>query len=71
MKIKFENEIDTQDYGLVQIGNLKEANKLLHDVYQVLWCEAYYDPTNDLIMKFAKPLADKMTEANKILGYKK
>ena len=47
------------------------AMKLLHDIYMHLYIEAYYDPTNKFTQEYAKPLADKMTELNKELGFKK
>ena len=47
-----------------------EAMKLLRQVYGALWTEAYYDGNSEQTAKFAKPLADKMREANKILGFK-
>lgn len=49
---------------------LDEAAKLLAEVYGVLWTEANYDPINESTRKFAKPLADKMMEANKLLGFR-
>ena len=49
----------------------KETRLLLCDIYGTLWTEAYYDPDSEETRKFAKPIADKMTELNKILGFKK
>ena len=48
-----------------------EVKKLLSDVYGALWTEAYYDGFNDATIKFAQPLADKMSALNKILKFKK
>lgn len=48
-----------------------EERKLLSEVFGQLWTEAYYDPTNESTRKFAQPLADKMSELNKLLGFKK
>ena len=48
-----------------------EAMTLLHEVYAVLWAEAFYDPYNDQTRKFAKPLAEKMMRVNELLRFKK
>lgn len=47
-----------------------EALKLLAQVYSVLWTEAYYDPYNEDTRKFATPLADIMTQINKLIKFK-
>ena len=31
---------------------------------------AFYDPDNEIVQKFSKPLAEKMTELNKTLKFK-
>jgi hypothetical protein len=49
---------------------LEDAAKLLAEVYGVLWTEVCYDPTNEHTREFAKPLLDKMAEANKLLGFR-
>lgn len=43
--------------------------KLLHDIYGKLWAEAYYDPYNESVKKFATPLCKKMAQVNKILKF--
>ena len=43
---------------------------LLNEIYSVLYTEAYYDPTNEQLQKFAKPLADKMKEINDMVCFK-
>ena len=48
-----------------------EAMRLLEEVYGVLWTETYYDPYNEDTRNFARPLAEKMREANLILRFKK
>jgi hypothetical protein len=48
----------------------EEAATLLREVYGVLWTEAFYDPRNEETRKFAEPLSRKMSEANKLLGFK-
>ena len=70
-KITLTKEIDLQEEGLVRVEDMKKALLLLNDVYGRLWCEAYYDPYNEKFREFCAPLADKMSEANKILGFKK
>lgn len=47
------------------------AMKLLSEVYGTLWAEGYYDPITEAVGKFARPLSDKMSELNDILGFKK
>lgn len=47
-----------------------EALTILHDLYQVLWCEAFYDPTNEETQKFARPISVKMTRLNELLRFK-
>ena len=49
----------------------EEAGELLRAVYGKLWVEAYYNPTCEATCKFAKPLADMMTQLNRLLGFKK
>ena len=44
----------------------KIVDKLLNEIYGALWTEANYDPYNEDTKKFAKPLADKMAQVNKI-----
>jgi hypothetical protein len=48
----------------------EQARALLNEVYGRLWTEAHYDPWNEQTKKFAQPLADKMSELNKLLGFK-
>ena len=48
-----------------------ECLKIMCQVYGALWCEAYSDPYNESTQKFAAPLANKMSELNKILQFKK
>ena len=48
----------------------REALSLLNEIYCRLWAEAYSDPTNESVRKFAAPLADKMRELNQILRFK-
>lgn len=49
----------------------EDARTLLSQVYGTLWAEAYYDGGSDELMKFAQPLADKMSALNDILKFKK
>ena len=51
-------------------GLTDEAVRLLRDVYGALWIEAYYDPYNDYMREWAKPLADKMQRLNELYGFK-
>ena len=44
---------------------------MLSEIYSVLWAEAYYDSLNTFTQNFAKPLADKMSELNEELKFKK
>ena len=62
--------IDGVRYVPAEEHPAEEAMKLLRDVYGSLWIEAYYDPTNEMTRRFAQPLADKMRDANKVLGFK-
>jgi hypothetical protein len=66
--IRLEEKIAAANEGA---DNLSYAMRLLEKVYGGLWTEAYYDPGCDETQKFAKPLADLMIEANRILGFKK
>lgn len=43
---------------------------LLNKVYGTLWMDAFYDPPTAEIAKYAKPLADLMTELNSGLHFK-
>lgn len=43
---------------------------LLNKVYGTLWMDAFYDPPNKEIAKYAAPLADMMTELNSTLHFK-
>lgn len=49
----------------------KRVNKLLSDVYGVLWAEAHYDAFNESTRRFAEPICAKMQELNEILEFKK
>lgn len=49
----------------------EEPLRLLCDVYHRLWAEAYYDPFNELLREFAKPLCDKMEQANAKLRFRR
>ena len=65
-------EIDGIEYVRGPAAIDAEAHKLLNDIYGTLWCEAYYDPTyGEVTRNFAKPLADKMTQLNKLLKFKR
>lgn len=44
--------------------------ELLDKIYGILWMDAYYDPQSEEIRKYAKPLADMMSELNKDLHFK-
>lgn len=48
-----------------------EARKLMADVYDSLWGEAFYDSYSDATQKFAEPLSRKMTRLNEILEFRK
>lgn len=48
----------------------KAEAKILNDIYQVLWCEGYYDNRDAPTGKFSRPLSDKMTELNKTMKFK-
>lgn len=47
-----------------------KAMSLLAEVYNALWAEGYYDPLNESTGKFARPLAQKMQDANAILKFR-
>jgi hypothetical protein len=47
-----------------------EAMRLLCEVYDALWSEAYYKACYDSTKKFATPLHEKMYRANEILKFK-
>lgn len=47
------------------------AMRLLNQVYGRLWAEAHYDALNVSTQAFAEPLAALMSEANKLMGFKK
>lgn len=49
----------------------EEAKRLLSEVYGKLWMEGNYDPNSAATRKFAKPLSDKMSRLNELLGFKK
>lgn len=49
----------------------KNELSTLNDIYCKLWIEAYYDSCNEHTQKFAEPLAQKMSELNKTLKFKK
>ena len=68
--MKIEVEINPEEHHLMKKIGVKEAYKLLEEVYGVLWCESSYDPTNEQLQKFCKPLAGKMMRANDILEFK-
>jgi hypothetical protein len=52
-------------------STLNEALKLLEEVYQELYIQSYYDPDSQAIQEFCIPLEEKMSQANKILRFKK
>ena len=52
-------------------SEFSKALKLLEEVYQELYIQAYYDPDSQTIRKFCIPLEGKMSEANKVLRFKK
>lgn len=66
-----EVRIDGVLYVRADQQPMESAMNLLREVYGALWGEAYYDAYNERTRDFAKPLADKMSEANKILRFKK
>jgi hypothetical protein len=55
----------------IEDKEFNQASALLEEVYQQVYIEAYYDPTNQQLREFAKPLADKMGEVRKILRFAK
>ena len=60
-------------YKLVEIPTRVLSDneiKLLNKLYGILWMDAYYDPESLEIQKYAKPLADLMSELNKTLHFK-
>ncbi len=63
--------IDGKRYVAAEQSQHEEAMQLLNEVYGVLWCEAFRDPTNLKLNAFAVPLARKMSTANKLLHFKK
>lgn len=62
--------IDGKRYVPAELSPQAEAMKLLAQVYNRLWAEAYYDASSKNTEDFAKPLADLMSKANDILGFK-
>ncbi len=48
----------------------KETKEILCEVYNVLWGEGFYDSFNESTRNFARPLAEKMMQLNKILHFK-
>lgn len=62
--------INGKRYVPVEFSQHDKVIKLLNEVYSRLWVEAYYDPYNDQMQKFARPLADYMSEINCIIGFK-
>ncbi len=70
-KVTITTEIDLKKEGLFLMKDMKEVFLLLNEVYGRLWCEAYYDPYNEITRKFAEPLSDKLSQVNKLLGFKK
>lgn len=64
-------KINLEQNGLRRTtDNEKKAFQLLSKVYGALWVEAYYDAESEEIKSFCAPLADLMTEANKLLNFK-
>ena len=71
MELETKIKIDLTEHNLIKQENLKEAFKLLHDLYGEIWCEACYDPTNKQYQEFANKLLPYISKANKLLGFKK
>lgn len=69
-KMKVEVEINETKLGLQRVENLQEAYKALRDLYGMIWCEACYDPDNEIIEKYARRLLPLIQKANEILGFK-
>ena len=49
---------------------IDKAMALLREVYGTLWIEAYYDGMSEQTRRFAQPLSDLMSKANKTLHFK-
>jgi len=64
-------EIDGVKYVPDNSQVTDRAMGLLREVYSALWIEGCYDGRTEELAKFAKPLAVKMMEINKELGFKK
>lgn len=62
--------IDGKRYVPADMSPPAEAMKLLAQVYGRLWTEAYYDAFNKSTEDFARPLAELMSKANDVLGFK-
>jgi hypothetical protein len=64
-------DIDLQKLGLVEIKELDVALHELHELYGLIWCEAAYDPDNEITQKFARKLLPHIKKANEVLKFKK
>jgi hypothetical protein len=58
-------------YEIPPATTLTDRQKeILNKVYGILWMDAYYDPESEAIQKYAKPLADLLSELNGELHFK-
>lgn len=71
IKINVPIELDPKEYGLFNQKGVEESFKALNDLYREIWCEAFFDPTNEDWKAFAQKLLPLIQKANEGLGFKK